>query len=138
MFLTNKQAQEKISGLETRVSDLEAEVNTANETISTLQSEAGNSAEEIVTLKADLQKATDDLQAANATIADQEKTITAANEKLSTFDAEVEKKVLLNVASLGFKGEIPNSKEDKSSSKPDLSGLTGIAKVSAAFKAAQK
>lgn len=116
-FLTNKQAQEKISGLEARVSELEADVTAANATIETLQGEAVTASETITTLTSERDKASADLATAQATVADQEQTITAANEKLATFDTEVANKVQLGIANLGFKGEIPSASAEVGENK---------------------
>ena len=112
-FLTNKQAQEKITGLEARVSELEADVNAASATIESLQGEVTTAAETITGLTSERDQASAALVTAKATVADQEATINAANNKLATFDAEVVNKVQLGIANLGFKGTIPTaSKED--------------------------
>jgi uncharacterized coiled-coil protein SlyX len=112
-FLTNKQAQEKITGLEARVSELEFDVNSASATIEALQADAATAAETITGLTSERDQASAALVTAKATVADQEQTITAANDKLATFDAEVANKVQLGIANLGFKGTIPTaSKED--------------------------
>lgn len=112
IFLTNKAALEKISGLEARTVELEADITAANDTIAALQGEAATHTENLATITAELGKATAELATAQATIADQEATVTAANEKLDTFDAEVAAKALLQVSSIGFKGEIPITNEE--------------------------
>lgn len=112
IFLTNKAALEKISGLEARTVELEADITAANDTIAALQGEAATHTENLATITAELGKATAELATAQATIADQEATVTAANEKLDTFDAEVAAKALLQVSSIGFQGEIPITNEE--------------------------
>lgn len=108
-FLTNKQALEKISGFESRISELENDITAANATIESLQGDAVTAAETITTLTSERDQASANLTIAKATVADQESTITAANEKLATFDAEVASKVQLGIANLGFNGNIPSA-----------------------------
>lgn len=108
-FLTNKQALEKISGFESRISELENDITAANATIESLQGDAVTAAETITTLTSERDQASADLTIAKATVADQESTIAAANEKLATFDSEVASKVQLGVASLGFVGTVPSA-----------------------------
>lgn len=107
--MTNKQAAEKISGLEARISELESDLASATTENETLQSEAATAAETIAALTTACKEAASKLSAAQATIAEQEQTITAANEKLASFEEEVNSRVLHGIANLGFKGEIPNS-----------------------------
>lgn len=114
IFMTNKQATEKISGLEARVAELEADQVNATARIEELEAEVVTGTETIATLTGERDKASAELVTAQATIADQESTITAANEKLATFDQEVETKIQLGIANLGFKGEIPDSTTDHS------------------------
>ena len=125
-FLTNKQAQEKISGLEARVSELEADVTAANETIESLQGDAVTAAETITTLTSERDTATTALATAKATVADQESTITAANEKLGTFDAEVANKVQLGIANLGFNGNIPSTSAEVGESTLTLNQFNAL------------
>jgi len=115
-FMTNKQAAEKISGLEARVAELEADLSNANSTIETLQTEANESsatyAENIASITTERDEAVSKLSTAEQTIADQEQTIAEANEKIASFDEEVNNKVLHGIANLGFKGEIPESSQE--------------------------
>jgi len=113
--MTSKQAVEKISGLESRISELESDVTAANETIETLQGEAKNHAEAVSTLTTERDELQGKLTVAESTIADQESTVTEANAKLATFDSEVEAKALLQVASIGFQGDIPVANLDQES-----------------------
>lgn len=112
IFLTNKAATEKITGLEARTVELEADITAAQSTITTLQAEASTMAENIASITAELATATAELATAQATIADQESTINSANEKLATFDEEVAAKALLQVGNIGFKGEIPEAADE--------------------------
>jgi len=101
------------------ITALEAENADLREQFTALQITATENAEQVVALKADLvsvaaecQQLTADLATATATIADQDQTITAANEKLASFDQEVAAQTLNQVASIGFKGEIPEASGD--------------------------
>jgi len=114
-FMTNKQATEKISGLESRVAELEADLANATGTIETLQSEAVTASENIVSITAERDEAVTKLSTAEETIGAQEQTITEANEKLQSFDLEVQNKVLHGIANLGFKGEIAESSQEPGS-----------------------
>lgn len=134
MFLTNKQANEKISGLEARVAELEGEV----ASMDAIRQENADLSEQVVNLTAERDAATADLATANATIADQETTINAANAKLATFEDEVANKAQLQISALGFKGEIPETKQESSDRKEDISSMTGIQKAIAAHKASKK
>jgi len=134
-FMTSKQASEKISGLETRVEELEAELVAKDSTIETLQAEQITATEQITNLTADLATANEKLVKAEATVADQETTITEANAKLGTFNQEVSKGVQLGIANLGFTGESLASSKESSDKKEDFSEMTGIKKAIAAHKA---
>lgn len=108
-FLTNKQALEKIEGLESRVAELEAELATANELVVALQTEQTNHEAAVAVLANERDELAGKLEAAQATIASQEETITAANTKLATFDDEIEARVQNQIASIGFQGTMPQS-----------------------------
>ena len=114
-FMTNKQAAEKISGLEARIEELEADLATSTGAIETLQGEVSTAAENIVSLTAERDEAVSKLSTAEQTIADQEQTIADANEKIASFDLEVQNKVLHGIANLGFKGELPESSQEPGS-----------------------
>ena len=106
--MTNKQAAEKISGLEARIEELEADLATSTGAIETLQGEVSTAAENIVSLTAERDEAVSKLSTAEQTIAD-------ANEKIASFDLEVQNKVLHGIANLGFKGELPESSQEPGS-----------------------
>lgn len=130
-FLTNKAAAEKIAGLEGSIASLE----TDNATLKTQVEESADASQEIVELKQSIEAKDATIETHALTIADQESTIETANDKLSTFDADVEAKTQLAVASLGFKGVITEaSKEDQAEEKSDNSHLHGREKLSATFK----
>ena len=108
IFMSSKSAAEKISGLEARIEELEAEV----VSIETFKAEAVTASETIASLTTERDELAGKIVAFEATIADQETTIAEANEKLATFDQEVETKIQLGIANLGFKGAIPTSSEE--------------------------
>ena len=108
IFMSSKSAAEKISGLEARIEELEGEV----ASIETFKAEAVTASETIASLTTERDELAGKVVAFEATIADQETTITEANDKLATFDDEVAAKAQLEIANLGFKGKIPESKNE--------------------------
>lgn len=130
--MSNKQATEKIAGLETRLEELEADVTASAETIENLQAEAATNSEAVASITAERDQLTTDLATAEATITDQETTITEANAKLETFDDEVETKAQNKIASLGFKGEIPGSstnEDDSTKTRAEFNALNPAARL---------
>jgi len=63
--------------------------------------------------------------------------LATANTKLATFDTEVENAAQAKFASLGGP-PIPSSGKDETQSKADITGLTGVDRVSAFFKSKEK
>lgn len=118
MFLTNKAATEKITGLESRIAELETDITSASETITSLQGESATFAENIASITSERDKLATELTAAQATITDHESVVTAANEKLSKFDDEVAAKVLIGIANKGFTGVIPESNLESETNEP--------------------
>jgi len=106
-FLTNKAAMEKITGLEARGEELEADIAEMTTTIKSLQEDL---AEKIKALEEEKETSTETekaLKEANDAVKLQEDVIAEANKKLESFDADVEQKVQLYVASLGYAGKMP-------------------------------
>lgn len=127
------------------ITELEGQLSTANGTISTRdaeitrltgeletmtneRNEACEALEKVdpdkVALQGSLDQATADLGIANTALA-------TANGKLATFDAEVEKAAAARFAGLGGDPLPASGKDEKG--KAEITGLTGFAKVSAAF-----
>lgn len=112
MFKTAKQTAEKIEGLEAQIVDLESQITTLTESAEATKNADIDSVQSIASLNETITAHEATLKENAETIGAQELTITEANTKLSTFDSEVEAKTQLSIASLGFKGEIPEAKED--------------------------
>jgi chromosome segregation ATPase len=137
-FLTNKQAAEKIAGLESRIAELEADGIARDAELATARAEVAAHAESIASLTDERDSAIATLGEANAALETATAEVAAAQEKVATFDAELEAAVINRVASLGFNEKLPEAKTEAADSKPDLSALTGIAKTVAAFEARKK
>ena len=120
MFKTAKQNAEKIEGLEAQVVDLEAQITTLTESEGATKDASIESVQTIASLNETVTANEATISEQVATIEAQELTITEANTKLESFDSEVEAKTQLSIASLGFKGEIPeasnNGESDSSES----------------------
>lgn len=114
IFMTSAQAKEKISGLESRVEELENEIQARDGVISTLNEAAENAAalqSEIQTKDARIVSLEADLQTAKLEIKE-------ANEKLETFDARVDQAAVQKVAAIGFQGNLPETEHQQEASTP--------------------
>lgn len=130
IFLTNKAAVEKISGLEARTAELEAEISAHAAEVEALKAEqvtaseaiaerdekivalSAELSEKVSAISAELAEKAEAIAAAELVIKDQEAIIETANEKLATFDEEVASKAQLQIASLGFTGSIPEASSE--------------------------
>lgn len=133
LFYTNASAKEEVGQLETRIQSLEADGQAAASEITQLQADLATATENLSTVTAERDQARADLETANASLAAKETELTAAKQAVVDFDAKVSTAVQAQFASLGGKDPIASSKEDEEQSKAGLSGLTGHARVSAAF-----
>jgi ATP-dependent Clp endopeptidase proteolytic subunit ClpP len=130
IFLTNKAAVEKISGLEARTAELEAEISAHAAEVEALKAEqvtaseaiaerdekivalSAELSEKVSAISAELAEKAEAIAAAELVIQDQEAIIETANEKLASFDEEVASKAQLQIASLGFTGSIPEASSE--------------------------
>lgn len=141
-FLTSKSATEKITTLESRVSELEADATSREEhiagleqtvtdrddAITALQGLLTDREGQIETLTAERDKATADFASAQASL-------TEATGKLEGFDAKVETAALAKFQSLGGDPVPASGKHDDP--KPGAE-LTGLAKAIAIHKAGKQ
>ena len=84
-FLTNKEARDQITGLETRVSELESEIVTAGESLTAAQNELATANESLSEAQSDLANAQDrikELETENAKIPDLEAAVVITTEKI--------------------------------------------------------
>lgn len=119
-FLTDKAAKEKISALESQVSDLEANAKSQDETIERLQAELKTANENVLAANQERDQAKADLEAAKATIAANAEKVKAAEEQEATFADRVDAAVQVKFASLGgdqidggSEGNHPENKDPK-------------------------
>jgi len=85
-FLTNKEAREQISGLETRVSELESELSAANESLTAAQNDLATANESLSEAQGDLTNAKErivELETETAKIPDLEAAAELTKEKVS-------------------------------------------------------
>lgn len=137
IFMTNKQATEKISGLEARITELEADAETRDAELTAARDEIATNTETITTITAERDDSLATLKAANESLATAQADLKTAQDEVAELPAKIEAGVQNGIAALGFKGNVPeSSKEDDD--KSEISNLTGFEKVSAAFKAAEK
>ena len=136
MFYTNASAKEEIGKLETENSELK-------NTIAIHESTIKDRDEKITQLESDLAAITTERdEAANAVEESEKKIITLettvkeSGDKLATFDADVEKAAAARFAGLGG-NPLPESGKDDNE-KPDIAGLTGLAKATAIHKSQSK
>jgi len=115
MFKTAKQTAEKIEGLEAQIVDLESQITTLTESAEATKNADIDSVQSIASLNETITAHEATLKENAETISAQELTIAEANTKLESFDSEVEAKAQLSIASLGFKGEIPETNPEESS-----------------------
>lgn len=119
IFKSNKDWQAKVEDLSGLVNQLEAQATEHESEILNLKNDITNQTEAISALTTERDTIKAELDTATATITEQEATITEANDKLATFDDEVENKVQLKVASLGFKDGVPESSKESSDSEAE-------------------
>lgn len=131
LFYTNASAKEEIGKLETENSDLKSTVQTHEATIKDRD-------EKITKLESDLSAMTTERDEAVSAFDESEKKLSYANDyivkadgKLATFDADLEKAAAARFAGLGGDPLPESSKDEKG--KSESSGLTGFARVAAAF-----
>ena len=93
-FLTNKQAAEKIEGLEAANTQLEQDLAAAQTALQAAQTAESNLSEQVANLTAQLETITGERDAAQASLA-------TAQETLSTVDERIEAGVLARFESLG-------------------------------------
>lgn len=86
-FLTNKEAREQITGLETRVSELETDLTAANESLTAAQNELATARESLSEAQGDLTNAKEritELETETAKIPDLEAAAVLTKDKVST------------------------------------------------------
>ncbi len=124
LFYTNASAKEEIGKLETENSDLKSTVQAHEATIKDRD-------DKITKLESDISAMTTERDEAAKALEDSEASLVTANSKLATFDADVEKAAAARFAGLGGNPLPESSKDEKG--KSEISGLTGFARVAAAF-----
>jgi septal ring factor EnvC (AmiA/AmiB activator) len=132
LFYTNASAKEEIGKLESQIANLESDATASAKEIETLKADLATANESLAAMTTERDEAVAAMEAAEKTAADATASEKAANDKLATFDAKVEKAAAARFAGLGG-DPIPESGKDDSHGKTDISGLTGLAKVTAAF-----
>lgn len=139
MIFTDKAAKEKISSLESRVSDLEADLLTKDEAIETLQTEAKEKdatiSEHLATIGAKDEKITQleaELKTANETAEAKQAEVNALTEKVTLAENASASKAVEILASVGQPEPVP-AEENPTSAKSEISNLKGLDKVRAAF-----
>jgi chromosome segregation ATPase len=91
-FLTNKEAREQITGLETRVSELESELSAANESLTAAQNDLATANESLSEAQCDLANAKDriaELETENAKIPGLQAAAQVTTEKVGLKAAEL-------------------------------------------------
>lgn len=129
----NKADQERIAALKTQVAEAEARIDAQDAEKIRLQAEIERVGDELLTAKAAIQKAerlTREAAESEAKLAAVQAELSTVNSKLATFDAAVESAAAARFAGLGG-DPLPASGGDTS----ELSGLTGLARATAAHKA---
>jgi septal ring factor EnvC (AmiA/AmiB activator) len=137
LFYTNASAKEEIGKLESQIANLDADATASAKEIETLKADLATANESLAVMTTERDEAVAAMEAAEKTAADATDSEKAANDKLATFDAEVEKAASARFAGLGG-DPIPESGKDDNHGKPDISGLTGLAKATAIHKANSK
>lgn len=118
IFMTSKEAKEKIETLENRVTELDADVEAIDVELQAAQANLATATEAVATITAERDKLTADLAAANATIADRDATI-AAQPTAEQIEEQVEQRALAKFQSLG--GEpVPASTKDNNESPSSM------------------
>ena len=133
LFYTNASAKEEIGKLESQIADLESDATASTKEIETLKADLATANESLAAMTTERDEAVAAMEAAEKTAADATASEKVANDKLATFDAEVEKAASARFAGLGGDPIPESGKDDSHNEKPDISGLTGFAKVVAAF-----
>lgn len=141
-FLTSKSATEKITTLESRVAELEADATSRDEHVASLEQTIierdatiaahADQSEALAGLQGQLATLTAERDKATADLATSQAALTEATAKVEGFDAKVEAAALAKFQSLGGDPVPASGKHDDP--KP-ASELTGLAKAIAAHKA---
>lgn len=105
-FFTSKEATAKITGLEARIAELEADAEARDAEIDNLNEASKTKDQEIASLNEKLQGAENAKAEAEAAAKIASDKQAEAEKKLSTFDAEVEKSAIAKVAAQGVKTPI--------------------------------
>lgn len=133
IFMSNKQAAEKIAGLEARVLELEADATKQESELETLRTENANHAENVVTLTAERDDAVTTLAEANATLATVSAELVTAQAAVAELPDKIASGVQIGIAALGFKGEIPELSNEaevvEAKSRTEFNALTPRAKM---------
>jgi len=137
MFWTDKAAKEEIARLGGVVATHEATIATRDGELSTARERVTELEGTNATLTADLEARTSERDEAIKNLGTSEASLTAANGKLATFDADVDRAAITKIAAIGHAPVAAVGTESKTG-KVDTAGLTGHAKVSAAFASAKK
>jgi len=131
LFYTNASAKEEIGKLETENSDLKSTVQAHEATIKDRDDKITKLESDISAMTTERDEAAKALEESEASLVTANTALTTANSKLATFDADVEKAAAARFAGLGGNPLPESSKDEKG--KSEISGLTGFARVAAAF-----
>lgn len=133
LFYTNASAKEEIGKLEGQIAALEKDATANADEIASLKDQLQTAQSDLAAMTKERDEAVAAFEASEKVAADAKASEEKANLKLATFDDEVEKSAAARFAGLGGNpvSESGNSQE----SKPEISGLTGLAKATALHKA---
>lgn len=133
LFYTNASAKEEIGKLETENSDLKSTVQAHEATIKDRDEKITKLESDLSAMTTERDEAAKALEDSEASLVTANTALATANSKLATFDADVEKAAAARFAGLGG-NPLPESGKDDNG-KPDIAGLTGLAKATAIHKA---
>jgi hypothetical protein len=133
MFYSNASAKEEIGKLETQVSELKTALETSEATNKDQAEKITKLESDLVAMTTERDEAAKAVEESESKIITLETTVKESGDKLATFDADVEKAAAARFAGLGG-NPLPESGKDDNG-KPDIAGLTGLAKATAIHKA---